>query len=284
MRKPASVRFVLAVVTSATMSLGLVGATAGTSVAGGSPASPVRSVTAPAVRHTHQAPEGAATAVVVRSWGQCSGSSLVWDDLNANWSSYGSIPIAIDYDDPALCGTGPITLAALQANGAHTVILSDLAGGTQQLSPAEVNALKQYAAQGHNVLGTYVTFAYSSIDNTALLPLFGLAAGQSYTGGLNQITPSYTVKSLQANLFRNVGNPYVSLGYPYAQTPSDGVWSPNELSTGKLVARNADGQAAVIVRRAPAYYAIFIANMPEYQGGTADKQFIYNAIIFPATG
>ena len=33
-----------------------------------------------------------------------------------------------------------------------------------------------------------------------------------------------------------------------------------------------------------AFYGIYVANMPEYLGGTLDEQFFYNAIIYPATG
>ena len=43
-----------------------------------------------AVPPRSSAPQGAVTAVVVKSWGNCSSGSLIWDDLNANWSSYGS--------------------------------------------------------------------------------------------------------------------------------------------------------------------------------------------------
>jgi hypothetical protein len=279
-------RFALSIVLPAALAMGFVAAVAGPSAAGASRARPSTPAGAAHITsHPHAAARGGTQrAVVVRSWGNCGAGSLIWDDLNANWSSYGTIPISIDYSDPALCGTDAVvTLAALEANGAQTVILSDLAGGNQQWSPAEVGALKQYAQQGHNVIGTFVSFVWGSIDNTALLPLFGLSQAQTYGGGINPITPTYNLRFPGLPLFRDVGNPYVSSGYNFAQTPADGVWSANELTSGRLVGRNADGQAAIVVRKAPTYYSIYIANMPEYQGATADKQFFYNAIIFPAT-
>src|SRR6187431_736610 len=74
-------------------------------------------------------PAAAVTAVVVKSWGGCFSSGLIWDDLNANWSSYGSIKISIDYDDPNLCvSTTSFTLADLEANGADVVILNNPSG------------------------------------------------------------------------------------------------------------------------------------------------------------
>jgi hypothetical protein len=87
---------------------------------------------APASTPTQPAgPDAAVLAEVVRSWGQCSSGSLVWDDLNANWQSYGTKKIKIDYSNPDLCGTTPITLSALEASGAKVVILSDPCGGLQ---------------------------------------------------------------------------------------------------------------------------------------------------------
>ena len=76
---------------------------------------------------------GTIKAVVVKSWGGCSSAGLVWDDLNLNWSNYGTTPIQIDYSDPSLCGSS-FTLAALEASGANVVILSDPSGGPQQYS------------------------------------------------------------------------------------------------------------------------------------------------------
>jgi len=238
--------------------------------------------------HRSTAPSAATiTAVVVKSWGQCSSGSLIWDDLNANWSSYGTIPISIDYSNPDLCGSGPITLAALEASGANVVILSDPAGGVQQFSTDDINAIKTYLEEGHNIIGTYLTLAYpgGGIDNSALAPLFGLKATAGWTGGTTVVTPTYRLRYPGLPLFRNIPNPYVSSGYNYAQTPGDGVWSTNELQGGKLVGRTADAMGAIVARKAAAgYYSVFISNMPEYVGGTTDKQFFYNAIIFPATG
>jgi len=236
--------------------------------------------------HRSATPDGATiTAVVVKSWGQCFSGSLIWGDLNANWSSFGSIPIYIDYSNPSLCGNGTVTLAALEASGANVVILSDPAGGNQQFSTDEVNAIRTYLQEGHNIIGTYLTFAYSTIDNTALAPLFGLKSTAGWTGGTSVVTPTYALRYPGLPLFRNISNPYVSSGYNYAQTPGDGAWSSNELHGGKLVGRTADAMGAIVARKAAAgYYSVFISNMPEYVGSTVDEQFFYNAIIFPATG
>jgi hypothetical protein len=232
------------------------------------------------------APAKAIKAVVVESWGQCSSGSLVWDDLNANWSQYGSVPITIDYADPDLCGDS-MTLAALEASGAQVVILDDPAGGLHQFTPDEITALQTYASEGHNLLATYLTFGYpdAGIDNSALAPLFGLQQGAGWTGGDSQVNPTYDIKIRKSSsqrakpLFRHISSPYASTGFNYSQRPGDGVWSINELNGARDVAKSGDKQAAIIQYFASTYYSVFIANMPEYSGGTDDKQFIYNAII-----
>jgi hypothetical protein len=258
-----------------------VAATAGPSFAGSQ--NPARSGGSATARAS-SAPDGAITAVVVKSWGQCSSGSLIWDDLNANWSSYGSIPISIDYSNPDLCGSGIVTLAALEASGADVVILSDPAGNLQSFDSNEVTAIRQYAQEGHNVVGTYLVFAYGTVDNSALAPVFGLRSDGAYTGGTEIVAPTYNLRYPTLALFRDVGNPYVSSGYNQAQTPGDGAWSSNELQGARLVGRTSDAKGAITVRKASTYYSIYISNMPEYVGGTTDKQFFYNAIIFPATG
>jgi hypothetical protein len=247
------------------------------------PANPARP-SGPAVAHSGPA-SATITAVVVKSWGNCSSGSLIWDDLNANWSNFGSIPISIDYAHPGLCSVNDtVTLSNLEASGADVVIVSDPSGQFAQWSPDEAQALQQYAAEGHNIIGTYLLLQWDIVDNRALAPLFGLSSSATYGGGDTAITPTYNERYPRLPLFRNVGNPYVSSGYNFSQTPDDGGWSPNELTGARIVARTAGAQAAILVRKAGAYFSIYVTNMPEYVGSTIDEQFFYNAIIFPATG
>jgi hypothetical protein len=235
--------------------------------------------------HRFDPPAGAVTAVVVSSWGSCSSSGLIWQDLNTNYSSYGSTPIAIDYSNPDLCGS-TFTLAALEASGADVVILDDPSGLPADFTKAEIAALKTYTSEGHNLIGTFLTFSYPAggVDNTKLAPLFGLKAGAGWAGGDGTVNPSYTLKKAAGALGRKLPNPYVSIGYNQSQRPGDGIWSKNEIKGANLVGINPNKDAAITLYRAGAYDAIFIANMPEYDGGTDDKQFFYNAIIYPLKG
>lgn len=222
-------------------------------------------------------------AVVVKSWSGCGSSSVIWDDLNANWSQYGSIPISIDYSNFDLC-TGTITYDALVASGADVVIVSDAAGGTQLYSQSEIDALNRYVSEGHNIIATYVTFFFGSIDNRGLGPIFGIKKSTTYLTGEQGVTPTYDLRWPSAPLFRDLPDPYQSAGYASSQVPSDGAWSTNEIQFGQLMGKTSDGRAIILVRTVGDSARIYISNMPEYVGGTQDKQFFYNAIIYPQTG
>ena len=73
----------------------------------------------------HPSLPGTVRAIVVKSWGGGSGG-LVWDYLNLNWSSYGTIPISID--SSTLHNVQSFTLQNLVDSNADVVIVSDPAG------------------------------------------------------------------------------------------------------------------------------------------------------------
>lgn len=227
-------------------------------------------------------PQRVVTAVVVKSWNKCNPGRM-WGRLNADWQSLGSVPISIDSSDPTLCGTS-LTLARLEASGADVVILDDCAGGLNQFTPAEVDALQTYANEGHNLVGTYETFAYATVDNSALAPLFGLVQNDGWAD--NDNTPTYTFghASFAKPLARDLPTPYNSRGLASSQEPAAGSWSANDLDGAAFAAMNADHTAAITVYRAAGYDAVYISNMPEYHGHVQDRQFMYNAIIYPRKG
>jgi hypothetical protein len=241
-------------------------------------------VAQPAGATVFQARSGTIKAVVVKSWNACSADGLIWPDLNAYWSQYGSIPISIDYANPDLC-TGTITHDALVASGADVIILSDPSGGNQLYSQPEIDALQRYAAEGHNVIGTFLTFfcgTCGSTDNRGLGPLFGIKKTNLYFE--QNVTPTYDLRWPNSPLFRNLRDPYEGKGFPVSEVPIDGVWSSNEIQFGQVTARTPDGLAVVLVRTTRSYSSIYISHMPEFGGQTQDQQFFYNAIIYPQTG
>jgi hypothetical protein len=216
-------------------------------------------------------------AVVVRSWSGCNSEFVIWEDLNTNWALYGSIPIHITYDYPTLCD-GPITYAALAASGADVLIISDPAGGGQAYSTEEIDAIRQYALEGHHLIGTYVLLQYG-LDNRGLAPLFGLQAGVTYDL-TSIIDPTYSFLEASNPLFKRITPPFASEGYYQSQVPLSGIWDASALNGARLVGINDDQSAAILSYHGPNYHATYITNMPEYLGGTADKQFFYNALTY----
>lgn len=237
---------------------------------------------APAVAHVETI-----KAVTVMSYGHCASDLVIWDHLNENWSQYGSVPIAIDYDNPTLCGDG-FTLADLEASEADVVILSDPVGGNgHHFTAAQVLDLQTYVREGHTLIGTYGVFGTRHyIDNRALAPLFGLVQDDDWAGGMGVTT--YTLRTRKhlgpaSALFRGLPRDYASEGSGgYSQLPGDRHWSRNDLAGARIIARSASERAAITVYSRSTYEAIYVAGMPEFfSGNTADKQFMYNAIIFP---
>lgn len=221
---------------------------------------------------------GGVKAVVVKSWADCSSGNLIWDSLNANWADYGVTFINIDYAYPGLCD-GPVTYEALAASEADVMIISDPAGLFRQYSAAEVADIKRYAQEGHNIIGTYLLFQYNVTDNRELAPLFGLKSNLDYAS--MPTSPAYDLIVPTDQLFVGMTGTYTSTGYPYSQVPSDDYsWDLDDLDGARYVAKTSDSEAAIMVYLAPHYHAIYITNMPEYQGGVEDERFFYNAITY----
>jgi hypothetical protein len=228
-------------------------------------------------------PRQTITAVVVKSWSRCSHGSM-WPELNNHWSSYGTVPVSIIWNDPDLC-RGSFTLADLETSGADVVILDDPAGGNHKVTLAQVEALRTYAEEGHDLVGSYVVFRNprSGVDNRALAPLFGLVEDNGWDT-TNSSQATYTMneaKKAAKPLIQNLPNPYVSEGYNFAQIPGDGAWGANDLAGARLLGRSVDRTHAITVYRHPLYNAVYVSSMPSYLQGEQDAQFLYNAIIYP---
>ena len=170
------------------------------------------------------------------------------------------------------------------------MILDDPAGKGYQYTSAEMSALQKYASEGHELIATYLTFGFdfagTQIDNSALAPLFGLVQNDVWGGGQVNMTPTYKIKKkgVSKNLFRGVANPFVSTGFNRSQLPGDGAWSSNDLAGAAIRGINGDKSAAITIYKSATHNAIYIATMPEFNGGPQDQQLFYNAIIYPSKG
>jgi len=230
--------------------------------------------------HEATAPSGVGgiTAVVVKSWD--GGGASAWQELNNEWPLYGDIPIFID---TTTLGNVDFTFQDLVDTGADVVILSDVAGGVQQYSPSEIDAISSYASIGHNVLGTFLTFQWGDSDNRDLAPVFGLRSDLTYNKDVNVgISNVFNVIDVGNPLFQGLPDPWNSEGYPETQTPSEDLrWDAPDLAGAELVAQSDDFKAMISVYDGGPYTGLYVSNMPEYFGGSLDKQLLYNAITYP---
>ena len=211
---------------------------------------------------------------VVRSWGEVP----VFTELNNNWAAYGTIPLTVD---TSLQDVGSFTYQDLANTGADVLWLSDPAGGTEQYSDAEIDAVQQYVSEGHSILGTYIVFQWSDVDNRRLAPIFGLRQDIEYN--TQEISANSVFDILVDNpLFRDVPDPYVSSGYPCCQVPADDLrWDAGDFGTAQLLAQTDDGRGVITWYKTESYYTIYVSEMVEYQGNPTDTQFLYNALTIP---
>ncbi len=219
--------------------------------------------------HSFQNPAKTVNAIIVKSWGD----NPVWGDLNANWSTYGKIPVSIDHTSLI---KNDFTYQDLVNSKANVVIISDAAGGTEQYTSAEFAAIAKYAKKGHSMLATYATFEYGTYDNRGLAPVFGLSSKLSYS--TTGISNNFKKDGKACLLAKIKGSSWQSNGYNNTQVPSSGTWKGN-LSKAKAVADSDTYVGVISLYTTKTYTGVFVSNMPEYQTtGGDDEQLLYNAI------
>ena len=224
-----------------------------------------------------QAP-GQIQVAVLPSWGHVG----AFDELNDNWSSYGSTPLQID---TSLISDTTFTYADLVTTGADVMWLSDPAGNGLSYSPDQIEAVQQYANEGHSILGTYAVFQWTT-DNRGLAPIFGLREDITYNTHEVGASQSFATSPTHL-LFRDLPQPYVSSGYPSAQVPADDErWDAVDLGSAEILAQTPDARGVITWHETPSYHAIYVSEMVEYESGAVDAQFLYNALTIPepATG
>ena len=221
---------------------------------------------------------GTVTILFLKSW-ECIGGQTLWDDLKTNWPNFGNIPISID-DTTYICAD--FTYQDIVNMAPNVLVLSDPAGGNQQYSKAEIQAVQQYANSGHVVVGTYAVFENGSTNNTELAPIFGFQPLIAYTFG--PITNDFIKRDSSSCLMTGIpGSSWMSAGYANSQFPSTpGKWTNAALNNVKpalnLVAYESDVLAMVANRQSGGFASVYVSNFPEYFGGTDDEQLLYNSV------
>ncbi len=212
---------------------------------------------------------------VVQSWG----TVPVFDELNNNWETYGSIPLTID---TSLTGVSSFTYHDLVNTDADVLWISNPSGSGKEYSSAEIDAVAQYAGEGHSLLGTYRIFDGHS--NLGLAPIFGLRQDIEYNTSVIAANQAFDIL-VDHPLFYDIPDPYVSEGWPYAQVPANDLrWDAGDFGVAQLLAQTNDGRGVITWYETEQYHATYVSEMVEYNGNPTDTQFLYNALTVPEPG
>jgi|GEM_PF-2919853 len=234
--------------------------------------------------------------VIVRSDGN--NYPTFWNSLNANWRSYGTTRLAVDYLSFDHQG---ITLAELLTSNADVVFVDDARNGLEGeiLTPVEVDAVVQYVQKCHGLLITGGTFRPT--EHAKFINLIGFSArvgGQVYFG--ESQADSIVITFAHPELFRNIStyrtasrnfysgsdwNRDGTVGYPedwkteLTSTKAQAVafiWNVNHLT-------NHFECGTITYIEAPTYRGVFAGHRASGFSATRDDyQFYYNAIVFCA--
>lgn len=215
-------------------------------------------------------------AAVLRSMGTGYLSQTIWNDLNTGWSTFGDVPVTIDYT--SLAGTG-LTRAQMNATGADVLIVSCM--GFASYTNAEIDAITQYVQDGHGIIITYYSF-YAA--NSRLAPLVGMRSSNAFGTGTVpplSVSPASGGDSL---LFASVPYPYLSGVSNIAHIPPPGSWQLD----GGVVAANlnigdAFEQPAIVTRDAPTYRGLYFSYYVENKSDGSNKydaQVFYNSLLW----
>jgi hypothetical protein len=217
---------------------------------------------------------------VVRSQGTTTlAAKNTWDHLNANWGTYGSDQVIIDYSSLDMPG---ITYADIsgQSPKPDTLVISSSGGWINGVAPpggqftnTETAAIEQYVLEGHGLVLTGTVFNELIPNNNDLTGLVGVT-DQAYMR-YEPISSMDIEPSAACNpLTQGVSDPF-TLPYNGTMTPTDGNWGSGDVTTGTYCARSPGGQAAIVVNK-----GVYMMSIGAERGPNADVyQLIYNAMV-----
>jgi hypothetical protein len=128
--------------------------------------------------------------------------------------------------------------------------------------------------EGHNIIGTYIIVYPGQTGVEALFGLNVIGSEYSSANGNQEWMQIMTGSSL----FTNLHATWDGTSWPGIFYPTLG-WS-SIVGDAKIAAQNGDGTGVITVYQTSTYVGIYLAYMPEYEGGTDDTQLVYNAITY----
>ena len=217
---------------------------------------------------------------VVRSQGTTTQAAKdTWDNLNANWATYGADQVVIDYTSLDYAGITYADISSL-APKPDTLVISSSGGWIDGVAPpggeftdTETAALTKYTLEGHGLVFTGTVFNELLPNNNDLTGLVGIA-DQTYV----RTAPVFSMNlepSADCNpLLQGVSDPF-SLVYNGTMTPNDNTWGSPDLTTGTYCARSSGNEASIVTNKG-VYMMSFAA---ERTPNSDILQLLYNAMV-----
>jgi hypothetical protein len=223
---------------------------------------------------------------VLDSWGTDNPLLAPWDDINANWASFGQYQVLIDYE---MLNKEDIALQDLMFSSADVLMISSSNSTmtpTAEFTLDEIAAIQTYVGMGHGIVGTGLTLSTQSLpNNNQLAPLFGIDGGFSFTDTMGvteyqQLQPSHTV-------FYHIPDPFFPASgiscTPGLATPDPDGWGPALLlAEGEYLGNSTPVPSAGAIVANNTTKGIYLSNFHEMSSSEDDKQILYNAMAWAA--
>jgi hypothetical protein len=225
---------------------------------------------------------------ILDSWGTDNPGMAPWDDINANWATYGPHRVIIDY---TYLDKENIDALDLTYSSADVVMISS-SNSTglpeSEFTLTEVADIDAYVNSGVGIVGTGLTLNNQFLLNHAQLAyLFGIDGTQSYTQ-TSGVT-NYQKINLGHTVFFNLPDPFTTVSgissTPGLVMPDPNGWtSANLLPGGEYLGNSTPmpSAGAIVGNDAGTYRGIYLSNAHEMSSSEDDKQILYNAMIWAA--
>jgi hypothetical protein len=237
---------------------------------------------------------------ILDSWGTDFADEAPWDELNANWSAYGSARLYINY---TRFNKERITYQELVDSYADVLLISSSKSGNPGSPKAggyyfsynERRAIRRYVMEGNAIIGTGFTFDTVSLPEHgyALGPLFGLKSSNLYhymddIRNLSIIDPeeNHALFSNMPDRYTTSNGQTLTPGKQISPEPLVVItvpinWSSEQLLGGEYKAISYPTENATVIVHEPGdYRSVYITNFVENNSNTHDKQLLYNAMVW----
>jgi hypothetical protein len=217
---------------------------------------------------------------VIRSQGTTTQPAKdTWDNLNANWGTYGADQVVIDYTGLDIPG---ITYADIsgQSPRPDTLLIASSAGWVDGVTPpggeltdTETAAISKFTLEGNGLILVGSVFNELIPNNNDLAGLVGVR-DQAYAR-FEPISSMDVVSSADCDpLLQGVSDPF-SLAWNNTMTPTDNAWGAGDLTTGTYCGRSPGNEAALVANK-----GVYLMTIGAERSPNSDTlQLLYNAMV-----